>query len=431
MRHNILNFRGTSIRYLTAMKSFLFPMWLCFFAGNLYAADIVVSSTQLPVAMLGLSDIDSIGISIDSNNNTFTIISAKEGSYYYFNDKPIDLKKYGTIWNTFLKDGRFHFYIFKDGDICIYKFTNYKDIKLVSSIDLRGSFTESFRPDSIYCIIPLPQETNSYYLLIDGSVFPASPAEFIFDFASGGHGIYYVKPFLAEVRDGKVGKPKKLKYGGKRDETFYTKGVIRTGEIFHFLGLRQQEKRAWGPRETNFTPVILQHAAYNLKTNKVTQTNPIYTDTPRGGEDRGIWYRYDYGTYSMDAMGDNAFVAFSWVKLSHHKNQIGEKYAESNIFYWDCIQGKTGKAEKIADGFNPVVKADSLGNVHLLYVNNKANLMHKIKRKGAWQQANVLVNRVTTKPWTDNIAATFDKDNNLHVVYQMSSTLVHSVFKVN
>jgi len=332
--------------------------------------------------------------------------------------------------NPYVKDENLFlpFMEYPAGKITIQKFQ--KNNKLVKMLDIEGDLIKDSVPWVGKSLFPVPDQNDSYYLLAARSVFPTNPGEFIFDFASGGHGIYYVKPILAEVRDGKVGKPQKLKYGGKRDETFYIKEVVQSKDLVHFLGLRQQEKRAWGPREINFTPVILHHASYNLKKKKVTQTNPIYTDTPRSDKDTHT--EYAYMDISMDALDDNVFVAFSWVKRNYQTiPPYGVKYAESNIFYWDCVQDKVTKAEKIADGFNPVVRADSLGNVHLLYVNSKANLMHKVKRKGAWQQANVLVNRVDTKPYTDSIAAGFDKNNNLHVVYPSGDNLIHAVLKVN
>jgi hypothetical protein len=274
-------------------------------------------------------------------------------------------------------------------------------------------------------IIPVQEQNDLYYLLTAKSEFPINLREFIYDFTSGGHGIYYVKPFLAKVQDGKIGKFTKLEYGGKIDETYYIKQVTQNDNVIHFLGFRQQEKRASGNTSDQFTPVILHHIAYDIKKNKVTEADSVYTDTPRWQEEKGIRYRYSYGDYAMDAIGDNSFVAFAWHKYIAQTNQL----IKSDIFYWDYNQGKAGMPEIIADGYLPVVKADSLGNIHLLYVNDKANLMHKVKQKGIWQKENVLINKVDAKPGLNNIACVFDKNNNLHVIYVSNATLMLAKIK--
>ena len=291
------------------------------------------------------------------------------------------------------------------------------------SIGIVGSSAERTAPGTN--VIPVPGTGNSYYLSASRSVSPIHPVEFLKNIISGGHGIYYVKPILIEVQDGKIGKSQKLRYGGKRDETYYIRKVVPRGDLVHFLGIRQQERPASGTPKKKFTPVILHHFAYDLKKKKVTQTNPIYTATPRFEKNTRI--RYYYGDISIDALGDNVFVTFSWQKRTIETDQ----YIESNILYWDYNQGNASEVEKIADGFLPIVKADSLGNVHLIYVNNEANLMHKVKRKGVWQQEDVLVDRVDTKPYIENIAVAFDKDNNLHVVYPSGGKLVHAKVKLD
>jgi hypothetical protein len=276
-------------------------------------------------------------------------------------------------------------------------------------------------------VIPVGENDQSCCLLAARWVFPVSPVEFLFDFASGGHGVYYVKPILIELRSGKPAERRELAYGGKADESYYINRVTPSGDVVHLLGLRQQEKRAWGPREVKSTPVILHHTAYHLKKKKVTQTDPIYAETPRGERVGAMWHRYDYGDFSMDAAGDDVFVAFSWEKLSHPTNQSGEQRVESNILYWESCGGRTSKAEKVADGFLPIVKADPLGNVRLLCVNQNSNVTHRVKRNGVWEEEKVLFNGVDAKPYFDTIAGAFDKNNRLHVVYPSTGSLVHAI----
>ncbi len=394
----------------------------------------MIRSTTIRPGPFNTADIASIKLFCFEKNNALmpALFVETQGSFtsrgsdlLYINGSWTDLKEHGDLLNVFVKDGQLYIahHKFKSDEIVIQKVQ--QNGELVGAIGIKGDLAEYFAPGAIKNVIPVQERNNSYYLVASRYVFPANPVEFLFDFVSGGHGIYYVKPFLAEVQDGKIGKPQKLRYGGKIDETYYIKQVVQSGDLVHFLGFRQQEVRAWGKPEGKFTPVILHHTAYDLKKKKVTQTNPIYTDTPRLEKDTGI--NYFYGDISIDALDNNVFVAFSWKK---RKFSTEEYYIES-IFYWDYSQGKAGKTEKIADGFLPMVKADSLGNAHLLYVNHKANLMHKVKRNGIWQKDDVLVDRVDTKPYIENIAAAFDKGNNLHVVYPSDGKLIHAIIKVD
>ncbi len=413
-------------------KFTLIILLICFFTGNLCAEGIVLDSKNLSTAMFNCSDIGWIGVFIDSENNPFIRVTVTSQNphgihFLYSNNSWLPLKQYGGLWDVFVKDGYFHMACKKDETISIYKVR--KNIELISNISIGSSLNEyliAYHGDKI---IPVLGSDESYYLLTSCWVFPINPREFFIDIVSVGHGKYYNKPLLIEVQDGKPGKPKKLPYGGKRDETYYIKQVAQSGDLVHFLGFRQQEKRAWGSPKEQFTPVLLHHATYDLKKKKVTQTNPIWTDTPRFEKDTEI--RYDYRNISIDAMGSNVFVGFSWVKKKSLTNQVEVRYIESNIFYWDCNQGKVSEVEKIADGFLPIVKADSFGNAHLLYVNIKGNLMHRVKRKDIWRKEDVLVDRVDAIPYIDNIAAAFDKYNNLHVVYPLGGNLVYAKIKLD
>ena len=398
----------------------------------------MIQSTTIPLQHFNFTDISSIELfCIEENGVPMTaLIIETQGSItvpgsdlLYINSSWTDLK-YGDLLNAFVKDE--HLYVvrhkFESDEIIIHRIQ--QSGGLVSAICIKGTLAEQFVPGAIKNVIPVQGQNNSYYLLTARWVLPAHPGEFLRTVLSAGHGIYYVKPILIEVQDGKLSKPRKLRYGGKIDESFYIKEVVSCDNLVHFLGFRHPEvhgAREKRPAET------LHHVAYDLKKKKVTQANSIYTDTPRVIEESDKWINCFYRDISMDAAGDNVFVAFSWEKSYTTKIQKDE-YHESSIFYWDYNQGKAGEVEKIADGFHPLVKADSLGNVHLLYINDKANLMHKVERKGIWQKEDVLVDRVDVKDgklFLTSFAAAFDKDNNLHVVYPSGGNLVHAVVKVN
>ena len=132
----------------------------------------------------------------------------------------------------------------------------------------------------------------------------------------------------------------------------------------------------------------------------------------------------------MAVSGESVYVAFLLTRVEILKT-LEVNHIEANILYWDCIDGKTGKVEQVAEGFHPMVKADSQGNVHLIWVNKQNDLMHKAKKEGVWQKENLLVKKIDSAPYINNIASEFDKDNYLHVVYPSDSNLNHVVLKVD
>jgi len=256
-------------------KFTLIILSICFFMGNFCAEGAVLDSKNLSTTMFNCSDIGWIGIFIDSDNNPFIRVTVTSQNphgihFLYSNSNWLPLKQYGGLCDVFMIDGYFHIGCKKDETILIYKVR--KDVKLVNSIGIETDLVESSAPGSRMKIIPVQEQSNSYYLLTSRWVLPINPREFLIDVLSAGHGIYYMKPFLSEVQDGELGEAEKLRYGGKRDETYCIVELVQSEDKVHFLGFRKQEKRAWGPPKTEFTPVIVHHAAYDLKKKKVTQT---------------------------------------------------------------------------------------------------------------------------------------------------------------
>jgi len=404
--------------------------FLCL-CGSSWGAHIIEAKT-IRLGAVDIGHIASVELLITENSNlpkAVLRIRADEGSFLYTKGSWMDA---AGLLNVFEKDGQLYMASGSGKASGMYKIVIRRlghNTEEIAAIDAAGSLIDRSAPGSIVRVIPVPEIPDSYYVLASPYVSPTDTGETLFNYLSGGHGIAYVKPFLIEVQDGHPGKSQKLRYGGKTDETYYIRQIVQTEDLVHFLGFRQQEERAWGRPKEQFTPVILHHAAYDLKKKKVTRTNPIYTDTPRVEKDKGI--RYDYGQISIDALGDNVFVVFLWKKTMIQTKPGEVKYIESNIFYWDYNQGKAGKVEKVADGFLPKVKADSFGNAHLLYVNGRGNLIHRVKREGIWQNEDVLVGRVDVVPYIDDIAAAFDKHDNLHVVYPLGGNLVYVKMKLD
>ena len=406
------------------------------FAADLRAEGTVLQSKQVPTSMFNSSDIWLTEIFIDVDKNTFVRIMAPGRNPYgihflHSNNAWISLEQFGELWNAFMKDGHFHLACKKDETISIYKVRN--GIELVDSIAVKGPFGTRMTIEDVDRVIPVTETSHSYYLLADGSCFPVKPLEFLFDFFSAGHGIYYSKPFLIEVEDGKLAKPRKLRYGGKVDESYSIKQVRQyDDDLVHFLGFRSQEERAWGPEKREFKPVILHHAAYNLKKKKVLKTHAIYKNTPEVEKDKNS--ETLYGPLSIDALHNDVYVVFSWIQHRLQPRPIPVNDVKSTIFYWQYNAGVSGDVEEIADGFVPLVKVDSSGNVHIFWINKNASLVHKVKKKGVWGKDRILVDRVdlmSSVAYGKYIAAEFDNDDKLHVVYPSGGTLVHSVLKVD
>jgi hypothetical protein len=375
---------------------------------------------------------------IDAAGNTFIIVrtSGFRGEYYYsetflyMNDNLIDLEPYGGIWNQFLKDGHFHFASRKDETVFIYGVE--KDVELVSSINIAGSLGKRLTGEDVDRVIPVPGPSNSYCLLACRWNLPVDPVDFAKTVLSAGHGISYWKPFLVEVQEGKLAKPQRLGYGGKIDESYYVKEVVQHGYLVHLLGLRQQEVPGWGSAKKEFESRMLHHAAYDLKKKKVIEANTIFTKAPKIEKDKNS--ETLYGPLSVDALGNDVFVAFTWVRERLQPRPIPRDEIESSIFYWQHSDGTASDVEKIAEGFLPLLKVDSSGTVHLLRVDKRASLVHKAKRNGKWDKDRVLVKNLDMDNGTifkKCVSAEFDKNNNLHVVYPLGGDLVHAVVKVN
>jgi len=385
--------------------------------------------------MFNCSDIWLTEIFIDADKNMFVRVMSPRQNIYgthflYINNGWIYLKQYGELWNTFVKDDHFHLAFYRDKTIFIYKVQ--KGIELVNSTNINSSLGKGLVVEDLDRVIPVPETSNSYYLLADGTCFPVNPVELLFGFFSGGHGVYYSKPFLIEVKDKKLAKPRKLRYGGKVDESYNIKQEVQHEDLVHFLGFRMQEERAWGSEKREFEPEILHHAAYDLKKNKVVKTHAICKNTPKVEKDKNS--EIFYGPLSIDALGNDVYVVFSWIQHRLQPRPIPVNDIKSTIFYWQCNAGVSGDVEEIADGFVPLVKVDSSGNAHIFWINKNASLVHKVKKKGVWGEDRILVDRVdlmSSVTYSKYIAAEFDRENNLHLVYPSGGTLVHSILKVD
>jgi hypothetical protein len=229
------------------------------------------------------------------------------------------------------------------------------------------------------------------------------------------------------MQDDKMLKSRKIRYGGKINETFVIKEVAKGKDSIHFLGLRGPVEVRSAPGFAWNKPVILHYVDYNIKKRKATRKHSIFKNTPNAISSY-------YGPLSIDNFEDDVFVVFSWVQSISKTRPIPIKDFKSDIYYYQYSDNASGDVERIGDGFMPLVKVDSFGNVHVLWVNNDGGLVHKVKKNGSWSKEKVIINNLdiyTCITIVRYISAEFDSDNNLHVVYPSGGNLVHAVVNVN
>jgi len=345
----------------------------------------------------------------------------------------------GKVLNGFIKNGHLHLAFQKDEDVVIYNIQ--KDIEFVSRISIAEISSKFSILGNIDRVIPVSGSNNSYHLLTQDSRSPVHPVEFLMDVLSAGHGIHYQKPFLIQVRDKKLAKPRKLRYGGKIDESFIVKEVVKGKDSIHFLGFRgpQTPKTSGTSGFPRNKPVILHYADYDFKKKKTTRKHSICTKTPEIKFDKNTDMNNTdmksyYGPLSMDNLKDDIFVVFSWVERHNYRAGFNINNIKPDVYYWQYSDNASGDIERIGNGLAPLVRVDSSGSVHVLWVNKNISLIHKAKRNGKWGKDTVLVKDLDVDYGIivgGRISAEFDKENNLHVVYPSGGNLVHAKVKLN
>ncbi|MHC4075990.1 MAG: hypothetical protein ACYSRZ_06200, partial [Planctomycetota bacterium] len=326
-------------------------------------------------------------------------------------------------------------------------------------------------------VITLPGPDNSCYLFGHSNTFPSDPSELLRTFMSGGHGVYYYKPFLAEIRHNKTIRHIKFDYGGKTDESFVVKEAVAGKNSIHLLGFRnidvpfignrmptqlvRPSLSGYGLKRHNFErrdyygerdisqSVILYYANYNLKKKMNTRRHTIYQNTPGYDKNKGTYF--DYGVLSADTKDDDVFVVFTWVELKLRTTGVNVENVRSDIYYWQCNDKTSSNAEKIAEGFCPLVRVDLSGNVHVFWVDRSGNVIKKVNKDGKWGNKEIILSNVSASPaiiytkscmvranrdmpeailYTKFLSAEFDKDNNLNVVFPSSKGVVYKKLKL-
>jgi len=405
--------------------------------NNVNAKDQILERKVLSNPGFNFIDVHSTNLFIDDDSNTFILIEVwrtdSTKDFLCINNNWIRVDKYGILLNGFLKDGHFYLAFQKDEDVVIYNIQ--EDIKFLCRIKSRIKIGGIPRNIGSYQdrVIPLSNQNDSYLFLGRYVKLPANPIESLRTIISGGHGIYYDKPFLAEIQNEKMLKCRKIRYGGKVDESFVIKEVATRKDLIHFLGFRgAEEPETSGPLGfARNTPVILHYVGYDFKKKKTTRTHSICENTPKVDKNKNV--KSYYGPLSMDNLEDNVFVVFSWVQHRSKPRPIPIKDIKSDIYYYQYSDNASGDIERIADGFMPLVRVNSLGNVHVLWVNSDGGLVYKVKKNGRWSEEKIILNNLNIYPNITRryISAEFDKDNNLNVIFPSNGNLVHAIVKVD
>jgi len=410
-------------------KGFAVVVFLLFLPANdLQAKAQVLERKILSNPARRCMEIRSTGLFVDNDKNTFIRIN----DFLYVRNNWVEIDKYGRLLNGFLRDGRVYMAFEKDGNIDIYNIR--KDFELTSRIKIIEVPNFLWRGARFERIVAVPGEDNSYLLQGECGKSPTNPFQLMFWFTSGGHGIIYRKPVLAEVRDDEMVRYLKFRYRGKLDESFYIKEASEGGNTVGFLGLRQLEKPDFGPNKYAPAPVILHYADYNLERRKVARSHAVYENTP--GYDKDTDSYSDYGPLSMDSFGDDVFIVVSWRRRNrmNSSERFDIKDFESNIYYRECSKGDFGDIERIGEGFSPIVRADFLGNVHVVWVDSDGVFFHKVRKGDRWSEAETILSDVDICPYIvyeGHISAEFDRHNSLNVIYHSDDNLVYARVKLD
>jgi hypothetical protein len=421
-------------------KGFAAVIFLLFLsADELFAKTLVLERKELSIPVRGSTEINSAELFIDKDNNIFVQIN----DFLRVNNKWIKTDEYGRCLNGFLKDGQLYMAFEKDGNIDVYKVK--KDFELASRIKIVKKPNILWSGSKFERIFPVHGEDNSYFLQGRCGKLPTNPFEFLFIFTSGGHGIFYTKPVLAEVRDGKMLRYLKFRYGGKLDESFIVKEATEGKDSIGFLGLRKLEEPKMGLRHLP-QPVILHYAEYNVKKRKVVRTQDIYENIPH--VDSNDKPKHLYWHVSADNFNDELFAVFSWHGLRFSKNadripDAKMEKADSPIYYSQSNGKGFSGPEIIGNGILPLVRTDSLGNVHVLWTNSEGAIVHKVKKGDKWSDEQPISDDVIdveevweSMRWEDklrlqNMCAQFDRNNNLNIIYSSENKLIYAKVRLD
>ncbi len=151
---------------------------------------------------------------------------------------------------------------------------------------------------------------------------------------------------------------------------------------------------------------------------------------------------------SADNFNDDLFVVFSW-HGTRDASDVERNVVATNIenistsIYYSQSDGNAfGNIEVIGQGILPLVRVDSLGNVHVIWANSDGSLVHKVKKDDKWGDEQIIlvgvidvseVRECTRQGalWLQNMCTQFDKDNNLNVAFTSKGKLTYAKIRLD
>lgn len=444
-----------------------------------YTLDIKAGQIlQQKVISNQVNDWDMHWTKIIFDNNDNVLITMKGFFYTVDNLRSTrNLSEYCCdVLGGYIKDDQFYIILNDIHKIDVYKIQ--KQVELESYI--KPKISEYHDYDGIVLI---PGENDFYYLFGHYNLLTSKPIDNLKMMISAGS-VTFKKPFLAKIQNNKIVHCIKLDYGGKRDESYIVQEAVAGKDSIHLFGFRNidvpfigdgvrepirlidsgtngyalkmhQFKRGDYYQDRNITrSITLYYTDYNLKKMKNMRNSLIYENTPGFNHDTDIYS--DYGVLSADTKDDCVYAVFNWVEQKHFKQ--GGKFRQafdinnvnSSIYYWRCGDKPYGKAEKIAEGFCPLLRVDQFGSVHVFWIDRSGNVVHKIQKGSNWGNDEIILKGINSKPiictkfsysvldrdrpeailYTKFLAAEFDKENILHAVYPTSEGIVYTKLKL-
>lgn len=363
----------------------------------------------------------------ESGSLSFLVI-VHDTPFLYIHGKLIKItREKGIFLDAFVADNHVMLAFMEGENIVFYDAQD--EFKLINSIHIKNS--KRFYPHEV---ITVSDMSDRFYMLCGEVGFFSQPLKKLRHIMSGGHAgcDVYSTPYMMEIEGSDVLWCKKIKHDHGRDVTYLEEEFTGTPEMIHFLGfIQSQDPRTGLPLHD--LPVVLYYAGYNLKEKKVTQSYSILEEIPRPSA-------YEFGPLSMAGKDDAAFVVFSLCKIPpcprkfNYIDSIKQGVAESNIYYFQYENGSASSAVKIAEGFIPLVKLDSVGNVYVFWVDHHGNFIYKMKKDEKWSKKKMIFNGVDIMysiTEFDYISVEFDKQDNLHVVFPSNGNLVYAKVKLD
>jgi len=261
-------------------------------------------------------------------------------------------------------------------------------------------------------VIADPQEDDKFYIPYGRNISPW----WVRIIPAPDGSVCYAKPFLAEIKNDKILRDYEVEYEGKRAESYLIEDVTGDAEMIHFLGFR-------GGVQRNKVVMMLYYAGYSTEKKKVVQSYNIF--------EKEIIGLNHFGLLSMACKKNDVFIVFPWTATPLGGSGGDIKKITSDIYYFQYCSKIAGETVHIAKGFTPLVKLDSTSKVYIFYVDYAGNLICKTKQGDTWGNDKTILVGVDIFPVKAYIAAEFDSEDNLHLVYPSKGSLIYEKRKLS